>query len=64
MNNASAPTWRKSSRCSTSTCVEVATVGGAMLIRNSSTPAAPPLRISRKDWEGFLDAIVAGNYRD
>jgi hypothetical protein len=58
----SAPTWRKSTRCATSTCVEVAKVAGVVLVRDSKDPGAV-LRFSESDWTGFLDRIVADGPR-
>jgi hypothetical protein len=58
------PVWRKSSRCGTSTCVEVANTDDGVLLRDSKNPDQVPLRISMQDWTGFLDAVAAGDYRD
>ena len=38
--------WRRSSRCSSSTCVEVAQVGDMILLRDSKNPAVAPLRFT------------------
>jgi Domain of unknown function (DUF397) len=43
MEEMNVPAWRKSSRCGTSTCVEVAKVEDQYLIRDSKNPAAPAL---------------------
>lgn len=54
--------WRKSSRCGTSTCVEIAHHGGEYLIRDSKNPDQAPIRLDRTAWAGFLDAVKAGAY--
>lgn len=50
----SAPTWHRSSRCSSAACVEVARVGDAIHVRDSKDPAAPALRFTVAVWETFL----------
>ena len=56
------PVWHRSSRCGTSTCVEVAKVGEAVLLRDSKNPEAAPLRIGAQDWAIFLEGVAAGDY--
>nr|WP_092550942.1 DUF397 domain-containing protein [Actinoplanes derwentensis] len=48
MESTSGPAWRKSSRCGTSTCIEVAPVNEQVWIRDSKTPEADPLQVSRR----------------
>lgn len=55
--------WRKSSRCGSTTCVEVARDGKDYLMRDSKNPGQPALRFDQADWEAFLGRIQYGDYR-
>lgn len=54
--------WRKSSRCGSATCVEVAPAGEQVLMRDSKNPDQPPIAVSAADWAGFLEAVRADDY--
>ncbi|MEV4637857.1 DUF397 domain-containing protein [Actinoplanes sp. NPDC049548] len=54
--------WRKSSRCSTNACVEVAEVGDEIWLRDSKNLAAAPLRFTRAEWAAFLEGAGAGDF--
>lgn len=56
--------WRKSSRSSSNggSCVEVATVPGIVLTRDSKDPDGPRLAFPRLDWQAFLGEAKAGAY--
>lgn len=56
-------TWRKSSRCGTSTCVEVARAGDDYLMRDSKNPDQPALRFTSSEWNAFIAGIEAGEFR-
>jgi hypothetical protein len=56
-------TWRKSSRCGTSTCVEIARDGDDWLIRDSKNPDAPALRFTTEEWDAFEAGVAAGEFR-
>lgn len=58
-----APAWRKSSRCGTATCVEVARVGEKYLIRDSKNPEIAPLMFSAEEWRAFEAGVQAGEFR-
>ncbi|MGD0561334.1 MAG: DUF397 domain-containing protein [Streptosporangiaceae bacterium] len=51
--------WRKGSACVPSECVEVASCGPVVVIRDSSDQAGPMLRFPRAVWRQFLVACVA-----
>jgi hypothetical protein len=56
-------TWRKSSFCSDSVCVEVARVRADLIaMRDGKCLSQPPLYFDREAWGSFLDGIVAGEY--
>lgn len=46
--------WRKSTASSTAGCVEVAVVGGSVLIRDSGNPGGVVLRLPSASWSAFL----------
>lgn len=54
--------WRKGSRCRLENCVEAATDGTAVLLRNSTDPAGPVLSFSRSAWAGLLEGIRDGDF--
>ena len=63
MDNINAPAWRKSSRCGTSTCVEVARVEDQYLIRDSKNPESAALAFSKAEWDAFVEGVAAGEFR-
>ncbi|MEU4622489.1 DUF397 domain-containing protein [Actinoplanes sp. NPDC023801] len=54
--------WRRSGRCSTGTCVEVARVGDRLLVRDSKDLDIAPLRFTEEQWESFLTGVKAGTF--
>ena len=53
--------WHKSSYSSASgQCVEVASVAGAVMVRDSKDPAGPELVFTRQAWAAFVDCVKAG----
>ena len=46
--------WRRSSRCESHNCVEVALIPGRVLIRNSYAPDAGVVEVSRRAWRAFV----------
>lgn len=58
-----AVTWMRSSYCADTTCIEVSTLDGEVLVRDSKQVNQPVLRFSKSDWDAFLDAVVAGAYQ-
>jgi len=54
--------WHKSTRSgAVGNCVEVASAGGATLIRDSKQPHGARLRVSRDRWRGFVAWVGAGS---
>ncbi|GIH17026.1 DUF397 domain-containing protein [Rugosimonospora africana] len=51
--------WRKSRRCESGNCVEVAIDGDHVLMRDSTDPAGPRLRFDRSEWNEFLRGLRA-----
>ncbi|MFY1695057.1 MULTISPECIES: DUF397 domain-containing protein [unclassified Solwaraspora] len=53
--------WRRSSRCDTNACVEVAaTETGGAALRDSADPASPELGFGPHQWRSFLRGICQG----
>jgi hypothetical protein len=51
-------TWRRSSRSGTNgACVEVATLHGRVLVRDSKDPDGPRLALTPADWRSFLRSV-------
>jgi Domain of unknown function (DUF397) len=57
-------TWRHSSHCWDSSCLEVAWSGGDVLVRDSKDPGGLVLRFSRLEWQAFLDGVRSGEFQD
>jgi len=53
--------WRKSSRSGDNggACVEVATVGPAVAVRDSKHPDGPLLAFAANTWQAFTDQVKA-----
>ncbi|MDQ7907824.1 DUF397 domain-containing protein [Phytohabitans sp. ZYX-F-186] len=56
-----ADAWRKSARCETHNCVEVAERADAVAIRNSSVPDAQ-LAFAHPAWAAFISGVRAGQF--
>ena len=53
--------WRRSTKSGSGNCVEVAVVGGVVLIRDSANPDEVVLRLPPMTWSAFLrDARTKG----
>ena len=54
--------WRKSSRSGDNggTCVEVATVGPAVAVRDSKYPNGPQLAFPADTWKAFTSQVKTG----
>ena len=52
--------WRKSTRCGSSACVEIAMTESAILMRDSKDLNVPALHFSKNSWVDFVSAIRNG----
>jgi Domain of unknown function (DUF397) len=55
--------WRKSSHCDTNSCVEVASIDGAVWLRNSQDPTRA-IAFTPDEWSLFAGAVRAGEFED
>ena len=62
MNRNESPQWRKSSRCSHGTCVEVAKVDDQYLIRDSKNPHLEAHSFTEAEWLAFVAGVQAGEF--
>ena len=62
MEGTSALTWRKSTYSGTNggQCVEVASVAGAVVVRDSKNLAGPELVFTRQAWAAFVEGVKGG----
>jgi len=55
--------WKKSSRCESNGCAEVATTPDGMIhIRSSLHPEAPVTVFTRDEWAVFLEGVKLGDF--
>jgi len=60
---ASPMAWRRSSRCATQSCVEVADLPDGVAIRDSKSPGTSPILVFTADeWESFISGVKAGEF--
>ncbi|GAB2935841.1 hypothetical protein GCM10027280_24720 [Micromonospora polyrhachis] len=55
--------WRRSSRCESHTCVEVAFTSGRVLARDSKVDDGPVLEFGAGPWQAFCAELKAGRLR-
>ena len=54
--------WTKSSYCSSGACVQVASQGTKVLLRDSKDPAACPLQFTIEEWQAFVAGVKDGEF--
>jgi hypothetical protein len=54
--------WRRSTRCSSGACVEVADNVDTVLVRDSKDPGGTVLAFARLNWNAFLAAVKSGTF--
>lgn len=52
--------WKKSSRCGTGACVEVAGTPDVVHVRDSKDPNSPVLSFEPTTWAAFIDNLRGG----
>jgi Domain of unknown function (DUF397) len=53
--------WQRARSCGNGECVEVASDGDAIVIRDSKNPALN-LRYTRQEWRAFVLGVKAGDF--
>jgi hypothetical protein len=56
--------WRRSSRCSSSTCVEVGRLNYDVVLRDSKIEQSPLLRYTTEEFRAFVEGVKAGEFDD
>jgi hypothetical protein len=56
------PQWRKSTKCDSASCVEVARVDNGVMLRDSKDSDGPTLTFSRTEWTSFVSALKEGGF--
>jgi hypothetical protein len=56
--------WRKSSACDPSECVEVASCGDHVLVRDSEAAMGPFLMFPHQEWHSFISRIAGDMVRE
>ncbi len=57
------PEWRRSARCASATCIEIAKVADRFLIRDSKNPGAGTLEFTAEEWEAFAESVKRDEFR-
>jgi hypothetical protein len=57
------PEWRRSPRCASNACIEVAKVADRFLIRDSKNHDAGTLVFTTQEWEAFAESIKRDEFR-
>jgi hypothetical protein len=52
--------WRRSGRCGSGACVEVATRDSEVLVLDAKDPIGPVVTFTATAWTGFITDIKAG----
>jgi hypothetical protein len=60
--SAESVTWKRSTRCSSSDCVEIARVGDAVLVRDSKDATGANLSFGLAEWQSFLAGVRLGEF--
>jgi hypothetical protein len=55
-------TWRRASFCTSSGCVEVASTGDTIAVRDSKDPDSPILTYDRAEWHAFVAGVKNGEF--
>lgn len=56
--------WKRSTRCESSACVEVAVIKDGVMVRDSKHPEGPVLGFSRTEWLSFVHSLRLGDFPD
>lgn len=54
--------WRKSGKCGSNACAEVATRGDRVFLRDSKHPETSPLAFTAQEWRSFVKGVAEGEF--
>jgi hypothetical protein len=54
--------WRRSSLCLNSGCVEVGSIEGHVVVRDSKLESSPVLSYTPEEWQAFIAGVKAGEF--
>ena len=54
--------WRRSSKCTNGTCVEVARVADGYLVRDGKSPQSGVLSFTEAEWSAFTAGVKANEF--
>ena len=57
------PLWLRSRSCEAGGCIEIATIGGYIGIRDSKQKNGPILMFDQEEWRAFERGMAAGDFR-
>jgi len=56
--------WHRSTRCTASSCVEVAATRTTVYVRDTKDPDREPLEFTHDQWEDFTEGVRRGDFPD
>jgi hypothetical protein len=57
-----AGTWLRSTFCSDTSCIELSTLDGDVLLRDGKNTDGAVLRFSMAEWDDFRAGVMAGEF--
>ena len=54
--------WRRSTRCDSAACVEVAQTADVVAVRDSKRTDGPALAFTHAEWRAFVAGVRAGEF--
>ena len=54
--------WRRSRRCDSGACVEIARIGDSFAVRDSKDLSQPILTFAPGAWQAFVEGVRAGEF--
>jgi hypothetical protein len=54
--------WRRSTRCDTGACVEIATDADHVFLRDGADPGGPMLTLTRGQWQDFVTGLKESDF--
>jgi hypothetical protein len=61
-NSSAGIQWRRSTRCDSGDCVEVARAGETVMLRDSKVDNGHVLTFGLSEWKAFVEGVTAGDF--